>query len=244
MTVTPMQLAQVTAVLAAQGAVFKPRLVTGMRDPDTGKTTQFDPKPLPHVKGGTPEQWEVIMEGMRATHDARHRERASRIDAPNTRSPARPAPRRSSAWRRTRATWRRTSTSGCATTPGSSPSRRPKRRRSRVAVLVENGGFGASAAAPDRAQDHGRLSAAAPAAQRRRPQRSARTRTRGPAAGGRRHDPLRHQHRFDRTRTLSGAARVLLGAEARWPAAGGPRAGRASTASSCCTAPRARTGTR
>ena len=39
MSVTPMQLAQVTAVLAAQGAVFKPRLVTGMRDPETGKTT-------------------------------------------------------------------------------------------------------------------------------------------------------------------------------------------------------------
>lgn len=67
MTVTPMQLAQVTAVLAAKGAVFKPRLVTGMRDPVTGATTKIDPVPLPHVKGGTPEQWDVIMEGMRAT---------------------------------------------------------------------------------------------------------------------------------------------------------------------------------
>jgi penicillin-binding protein 2 len=67
MTVTPIQLAQVTAVLAAKGAVFKPRLVTGVRDPATGETRKIDPVPLPHVKGGTPEQWDVIMEGMRQT---------------------------------------------------------------------------------------------------------------------------------------------------------------------------------
>lgn len=67
MSVTPMQLAQVTAVLAAQGNVFKPRLVRGMRDPETGKTTLFDPTPLPKVQGGTPEEWEVVMEGMRNT---------------------------------------------------------------------------------------------------------------------------------------------------------------------------------
>jgi penicillin-binding protein 2 len=67
MTVTPMQLAQVTAVLAAQGEVFQPRLVTGIRDPQTGAVSTVDPVPLPRVKGGTPEQWHVIMEGMRET---------------------------------------------------------------------------------------------------------------------------------------------------------------------------------
>jgi penicillin-binding protein 2 len=67
MTVTPMQLAQMTAVLAAKGAVFKPRLVTGSRNPTTGEITNIAPIPLPHVKGGTPEQWDVVMEGMRAT---------------------------------------------------------------------------------------------------------------------------------------------------------------------------------
>jgi penicillin-binding protein 2 len=67
MLVTPVQLAQVTAVLAAKGAVFKPRLVTGIRDPATGIVKNIAPEPLPHVKGGTPEQWDVIMEGMRAT---------------------------------------------------------------------------------------------------------------------------------------------------------------------------------
>ncbi|MEO6185326.1 MAG: penicillin-binding protein 2 [Steroidobacteraceae bacterium] len=67
MTVTPMQLAQVSAVLAAKGAVFKPRLVTGIRNPATGVVKTIDPVPLPHVKGGTPAQWDIIMEGMRAT---------------------------------------------------------------------------------------------------------------------------------------------------------------------------------
>ena len=42
----------------------------------------------------------------------------------------------------------RRSTSGCATTRGSSPTRRPTSRRIALAVLVENGGFGAQAAAP------------------------------------------------------------------------------------------------
>ncbi|MGC4028636.1 MAG: penicillin-binding protein 2 [Steroidobacteraceae bacterium] len=67
MSVTPMQLAQVTSVLAAQGEVFKPRLVKGVRNPETGETTLFAPEPLPRVQGGTREQWDVIMEGMRGT---------------------------------------------------------------------------------------------------------------------------------------------------------------------------------
>jgi penicillin-binding protein 2 len=67
MTVTPMQQAQVVAALAAGGRVFQPRLVTGIRNPQTGETTTYDPVELPRVKGGTPEQWQVIREGMRDT---------------------------------------------------------------------------------------------------------------------------------------------------------------------------------
>ncbi len=67
LTVTPIQQAHITAVLAAKGNVFKPRLVTGLHDPVSDKTTTFPPVELPHVKGGTPEQWEVIMDGMRQT---------------------------------------------------------------------------------------------------------------------------------------------------------------------------------
>jgi penicillin-binding protein 2 len=67
MTATPLQIAQVTAVLAAQGAVFQPRLVRATRNAATGTINEIAPTPLPNVKGGTPQQWQVIMEGMRAT---------------------------------------------------------------------------------------------------------------------------------------------------------------------------------
>jgi penicillin-binding protein 2 len=64
MTVTPIQLAQVTAVLAARGRVFQPRLVTGLRDAETGKVEQLAPVPLPAVKGGNAEQWQTVFNGM------------------------------------------------------------------------------------------------------------------------------------------------------------------------------------
>ncbi len=38
-----------------------------MRNPGTGEVTRVEPEQLPHVKGGTPEQWDVIMQGMRET---------------------------------------------------------------------------------------------------------------------------------------------------------------------------------
>ena len=145
MAVTPMQLAQVASVLAAKGAVFKPRLVTGLRDPVTGTTTKFDPTPLPHVKGGTPEQWDVIMEGMRATM---------------TRGTARGIS--------TSAEYHMAGKTGTAQTYSVAQNQRLDRKvderlrdhswfiafapaespQIAVAVLVENGGFGASAAAP------------------------------------------------------------------------------------------------
>jgi penicillin-binding protein 2 len=64
MTVTPIQLAQVTAVLAARGKVFQPRLVTALRDSETGKVEPVAPVPLPSVKGGTAEQWQTVFNGM------------------------------------------------------------------------------------------------------------------------------------------------------------------------------------
>jgi penicillin-binding protein 2 len=145
MLVTPMQNAHITAVLAAKGKVFKPRLVTGMHDPVTGKTTTVAPVELPHVKGGTPEQWDVIMEGMRETmisgtakaistsaeyhiagktgtaqsHSVGQNERLDAQVAENLRDHA----------------W------FIAFAPAEDP-------KIAVAVLVEHGGFGASAAAP------------------------------------------------------------------------------------------------
>jgi penicillin-binding protein 2 len=145
MSVTPMQNAHIAAVLAAKGKVFKPRLVTGLHDPVTGKTTNIAPVELPHVKGGTPEQWDVIMEGMRETmisgtaraistsaayhiagktgtaqsHSVGQNERLDAQVAENLRDHA----------------W----------FIGFAPAENPQIA---VAVLVEHGGFGASAAAP------------------------------------------------------------------------------------------------
>jgi penicillin-binding protein 2 len=144
MTVTPMQLAQVSAVLAAKGAVFQPRLVTGIRDPATGKTKQVDPVSLPHVKGGTPEQWDVIMEGMRATV-VRGTARgigttAYNIAGKTGTAQAYSVGRNERLDRKVEERLRDHSWF-----IGFAPAEDPKIA---VAVLVENGGFGASAAAP------------------------------------------------------------------------------------------------
>jgi penicillin-binding protein 2 len=144
MTVTPMQLAQVTAVLAAKGAVFKPRLVTAVRDPATGKTTNIDPIPMPHVKGGTPEQWNVIMEGMRATvtrGTARGIETKDYQIAGKTGTAQAYSVGRNQRLDRQVEERLRDHSWFIAFAPADDP-------QIAVAVLVENGGFGASAAAP------------------------------------------------------------------------------------------------
>jgi penicillin-binding protein 2 len=145
MTVTPMQLAQVSAVLAAKGAVFKPRLVTGIRNPATGLVTTIAPVPLPHVKGGTPAQWDVIMEGMRATL-TRGTGRAIGTSAEYAiagKTGTAQAYSVSQSQRLDRKVDERLRDHSwfIAFAPAEAP-------QIAVAVLVENGGFGASAAAP------------------------------------------------------------------------------------------------
>jgi penicillin-binding protein 2 len=146
MSVTPMQLAQVTAVLAGQGAVFQPRLVTAMRDPVTGKSTTVDPIPLPHVKGGTPEQWKVVMEGMRDTM-TRGTARAIATTAEYRMAGKTGTAQAFSVAQNARyvekdvAERLRDHSWFIAFAPAEAP-------QIAVAVLVENGGFGASAAAP------------------------------------------------------------------------------------------------
>jgi penicillin-binding protein 2 len=146
MTVTPMQLAQVTAVLAAQGSVFKPRLVTGMRDPETGRIEAIKPESMPHVKGGTPEQWKVIMEGMRDTmirgtaraiSTTAEYQMAGKTGTAQVFSVAQNARyvEKDVAERLRDHSW------FVAFAPAEAP-------QIALAVLVENGGFGASAAAP------------------------------------------------------------------------------------------------
>ncbi|MDR2214842.1 MAG: penicillin-binding protein 2 [Nevskiaceae bacterium] len=150
MTVTPLQLAQVTAVLAAQGAVFKPRLVRATRNPATGEITPIAPQALPHVQGGTPEQWRVIMEGMRGTLSLKMGGTAARaigLDAPYAIAGKTGTAQAFSVAQNARyveaeiAERLRDHSWFIAFAPAEDP-------KIAVAVLVENGGFGASAAAP------------------------------------------------------------------------------------------------
>ena len=65
--VTPLQLAHYTSILASRGRSYKPRLVTGLRDPATGKVRRIAPVSSEVIKSATPQQWQIIMEGMAGT---------------------------------------------------------------------------------------------------------------------------------------------------------------------------------
>lgn len=64
MTSTPMQLAQMTSVLAMRGASHRPRLVRALRDPVTRVETPVPPAPLPTVRLRDPADWDVAVQGM------------------------------------------------------------------------------------------------------------------------------------------------------------------------------------
>ena len=66
--VTPLQLAHYTTMLANRGKSFKPRLVTAFRDPLTGKIKRVAPiRNEEEIKSASRQQWQVIMEGMAGT---------------------------------------------------------------------------------------------------------------------------------------------------------------------------------
>jgi penicillin-binding protein 2 len=65
--VTPLQLAHYTAILGSRGVSYKPRLVSGVRDPATGQIKRFPPVKNEEIKSVTPEQWQIVMEGMAGT---------------------------------------------------------------------------------------------------------------------------------------------------------------------------------
>src|SRR5690349_17289579 len=62
--VTPLQLAHYTSILANRGTSFKPRLVTGVRDPATGEVKRFPPVKNEEIKTVSAEQWQIVTEGM------------------------------------------------------------------------------------------------------------------------------------------------------------------------------------
>jgi penicillin-binding protein 2 len=60
MLATPLQLAHFTATLATRGKRFRPRLVTALRDPLSGETTEIPPQELAPVELRNDRHWDDI----------------------------------------------------------------------------------------------------------------------------------------------------------------------------------------
>jgi penicillin-binding protein 2 len=143
--VTPLQLAHVAAMLAGRGQSFQPRVVVGMRDA-AGRIVRTKPLAAPGAAGISAADWELVLRGMigattygtaaAISKDARYsiagKTGTAQVYtvAQNARYEEKNVPERlrDHAW-------------FIAFAPAEAP-------RVAVCVLVENGGFGASAAAP------------------------------------------------------------------------------------------------
>ncbi|MDE1923801.1 MAG: penicillin-binding protein 2, partial [Gammaproteobacteria bacterium] len=66
MLATPLQLAHAVATLSERGIAFKPRLVIGIRPPGSTRLVRLPVDKEPGIAGITPDQWEVVDEGMEA----------------------------------------------------------------------------------------------------------------------------------------------------------------------------------
>ncbi|MEY3183129.1 MAG: hypothetical protein RLZ35_1114 [Pseudomonadota bacterium] len=64
---TPLQIAQVAAILANRGTYFAPRLVIATASPDNGDFTATESPPAMAINQFKPEQWAAVIEGMRKT---------------------------------------------------------------------------------------------------------------------------------------------------------------------------------
>jgi penicillin-binding protein 2 len=67
--VTPLQLAHAAAVVAGRGRNFRPRLVTAVRDP-TGVVHRLEPVAEPAIELQDPHSWEVVVDGMERVTEA------------------------------------------------------------------------------------------------------------------------------------------------------------------------------
>ena len=63
-TVTPIQLASAAATMAARGTRFKPRLLLGTEDAITRETTWAEPFALPKVEGPSEAEWQFVHDAM------------------------------------------------------------------------------------------------------------------------------------------------------------------------------------
>jgi penicillin-binding protein 2 len=64
MLVTPVQLVNAIAAVAARGTRFQPRLVRAVRNVQTGEVREIPPHELPKVKISDPEGWDIAQGGM------------------------------------------------------------------------------------------------------------------------------------------------------------------------------------
>ena len=64
MLATPLQLAHAVSGIASRGEIFKPRLVTGVRPAGSAVVTRLPVEPEPPLTSVTPEEWQVVFEGM------------------------------------------------------------------------------------------------------------------------------------------------------------------------------------
>ena len=63
-TATLLQLAKATALLSMRGQPYQPRLVRALVDPATGAVEERKPRPLPRIELKDPGNWEIIVDAM------------------------------------------------------------------------------------------------------------------------------------------------------------------------------------
>lgn len=81
--VSPLQLAQATAIVAGRGQHYRPRMVMGTRDPETGALVEAPPVPLPPVVLDDPSYWEEVVQDMvEVMHGERGTARRAALGAP------------------------------------------------------------------------------------------------------------------------------------------------------------------
>ncbi len=145
-TATLLQLAKATALLATRGQPYQPRLVRALVDPETGAVEERPPRPLPRIELNRPESWETIVDAMVAVTTGGTASRAARGAAYSIAGKTGTAQVFSVGQtekydEKEIAERLRDHALFIAFAPADRPALA-------VAVLVENGGFGSSAAAP------------------------------------------------------------------------------------------------
>jgi len=145
-TATILQLAKATTILATRGRHFQPRLVRALVDPATGAVEERAPRELPPVELTHAENWETIVDAMVAVTSGGTASRAARgagysIAGKTGTAQVFSVGQTEKYDEKTVAERLRDHALFVAFAPADHP-------KLAIAVLVENGGFGASAAAP------------------------------------------------------------------------------------------------